>query len=73
MSLLPPQPLPFVPPPLGSLDADHSHVLRVVCQLAAEALVLKNRFNVVPVVFCYAASDGQVVCITWSGGRKGQE
>lgn len=61
---------PFLSPPLGSLDADHPHVLRVVRQLAAEALVLKNRSNVVPIVFRYTASDGQVVCVTWSGKRK---
>lgn len=54
----------FSSAPLGSLDADHPHVLRVVRQLAAEALILENRFNVVPVVFCDAASDGQVVRVT---------
>ena len=67
----PPLPPPFLSPPLGSLDADHPHVLRVVCQLAVEALVLENRSNVVPVVFCYTASDGKVVCITWSRRREG--
>lgn len=57
-------------PPLGSLDADHPHVLRVVYELAAEALVLKNRSNVVPVVLRHAATDGQVVSVTWSKGRR---
>lgn len=52
-------------PPLGSLDADHPHVLGVVGQLAAEALVLENRPDVVPVVLRHAAPDGQVVRITW--------
>lgn len=52
-------------PPLGSLDADHPHVLGVVRQLAAEALVLKNSPDVVPVVLRHAAPDGQVVRITW--------
>lgn len=52
-------------PPLGSLDADHPHVLRVVQQLAVEALVLKNGPDVVPVVLCHAAPDGQVVGVAW--------
>lgn len=51
--------------PLGSLDADHPHVLRVVRQLAVEALVLQDRPDVVPVVFGDSAPDGQVVRITW--------
>lgn len=54
--------------PLGSLDADHAHVLGVVGQLAAEALILENSSDVVPVVFCNTTSNGQVVRITW---RKG--
>lgn len=62
----------FLSPPLRSLDADHPHVLRVVYQLAVEALVLENCSNVVPVVFCYTTSDGQVVCITWGKGGKGK-
>lgn len=51
--------------PLRSLDADHAQVLREVRQLTAEASVLKNRSDVVPVVFCYTASDSQVVRLTW--------
>lgn len=71
-----PRPPPYlnhtIPPfsPLWSLDADHAHVLRVVRQLAAEALVLKNRLNVVPIVFGDAASDSQVVRITWGRGER---
>lgn len=42
----------------------------MVCELAAEALVLKNRPDVVPVVFRDTASDGQVVRITWGGGGR---
>lgn len=63
-------PHPSLSPPLGSLDADHPHVLRVVRQLAAEALVMKNRSNVVPVVLRHTASDGQVVRIAWSGEKE---
>ena len=73
----PPPPLPTdvvpmeAPPvPLGPLDAQHAHVLRVVHQRAGEALVLQDRSDVVPVVLGHAPADGQVVCVAWVGDRQ---
>ena len=44
----------------------------MVRQLAAEALVLNDRSNVVPVVFRHTAADGQVVRVT-CGARRGEK